>query len=76
MYSLRESKNVVEIRLERKLRYDFAKLKAKGRLRSLYKSYNPEGVSAPQQPTTPAAPAAPDPYHDMVEDLSADPPTN
>ena len=71
--ALRESKDVVDIRHERKLRYDFAKLKAKGRLNSLYKAPLAEGVPNFQPP---AAYTAPVPRHDMSADLPATPPTS
>ena len=41
MMALRASENAVDIRLERKLRFEYAKLKAKGRLRSQTVRYAP-----------------------------------
>uniref|UniRef100_M4BW59 Uncharacterized protein n=1 Tax=Hyaloperonospora arabidopsidis (strain Emoy2) TaxID=559515 RepID=M4BW59_HYAAE len=38
MSTLRSSASKADVRLERKLRYEFAKLKAKGQLRSLYRT--------------------------------------
>ena len=38
MNALRSSVSKADVRLERKLRYEFAKLKAKGQLRSLYRN--------------------------------------
>ena len=38
MNALRASASKADVRLERKLRYEFAKLKAKGQLRSLYRT--------------------------------------
>uniref|UniRef100_A0AAV1TJD2 Uncharacterized protein n=1 Tax=Peronospora matthiolae TaxID=2874970 RepID=A0AAV1TJD2_9STRA len=38
MHALRESASVADVSLERKLRYDFAKLEAKGRLRRVSRS--------------------------------------
>ena len=38
MSALRSSATKAEVRLERKLRYEFVKLKAKGQLRSLYRT--------------------------------------
>uniref|UniRef100_A0AAV1UAX4 Uncharacterized protein n=1 Tax=Peronospora matthiolae TaxID=2874970 RepID=A0AAV1UAX4_9STRA len=47
MHALRESASVADVRLERKLRYDFAKLKARGRLREYYA---PAMLRLPLQP--------------------------
>uniref|UniRef100_A0AAV1U9H7 Uncharacterized protein n=1 Tax=Peronospora matthiolae TaxID=2874970 RepID=A0AAV1U9H7_9STRA len=44
--ALRESASVADVRLERKLRYDFAKLKARGRLRGLSRSRYASAASA------------------------------
>ena len=38
IFALRVSGDLADVRLERKLYYEFAKLKAKGRLRSVYRS--------------------------------------
>ena len=47
MSALRSSASMADVRLERKLRYEFAKLKAKGQLRSLYRTQYAKLVSGP-----------------------------
>uniref|UniRef100_A0AAV1V2H5 Uncharacterized protein n=1 Tax=Peronospora matthiolae TaxID=2874970 RepID=A0AAV1V2H5_9STRA len=46
MHALRESASVEDVRLERKLRYDFAKLKARGRLQGVLRSRYASAASA------------------------------
>ena len=48
MDALRASAAVVKVRLERKLRFDFAKLKARGQLKRLY----PNRYAEPTVPTS------------------------
>ena len=47
MSSLRSSASKAYLRLERKLHYEFAKLKAKGQLRSLYPTQYAKPVAGP-----------------------------
>ena len=47
MSALRSSASKADVRLERKLRYEFAKLKAKGQLRSLYPAQYAKPVADP-----------------------------
>ena len=47
MSALRSSASKADVRLERKLRYEFAKLKVKGQLRSLYRTQNAKSVAGP-----------------------------
>ena len=54
MYALRASVSVTDVRLERKLRYDYDKLKSRGRLRNStrYASATTVAASAGQTVTT------------------------
>ena len=47
MSALRPSASKADVRLERKLRYEFSKLKAKGQLRSLYRTQYAKPVAGP-----------------------------
>ena len=47
MSSLRSSASKADVRLDRKLRYEFAKLKAKAQLRSLYRTQYAKTVAGP-----------------------------
>ena len=47
MSSLRPSAFTADVRLERKLRYEFAKLKSKGQLRSLYRTQYEKPFAGP-----------------------------
>uniref|UniRef100_M4B8A5 Uncharacterized protein n=1 Tax=Hyaloperonospora arabidopsidis (strain Emoy2) TaxID=559515 RepID=M4B8A5_HYAAE len=47
MNALRASASKADVRLERKLRYEFAMLKAKGQLRSMYRTQYAKPVADP-----------------------------
>ena len=51
MMALRASANVADVRLERKLRYDYAKLKAKGQLRTTFRSRYASATSVASDPS-------------------------
>ena len=64
VFALRESGDLADIRLERKLYYEFSKLKAKVRLRSVYRS---QYAGTPQARAY-AATSAAGPSHNMASD--------
>ena len=76
LVSLQVSGDLADVRLERKLRFDFAKLKARGQLRSIYGSKYLESMSPDTHNSASAADAATGLSRSTAIDLSTSTPSS